>query len=378
MNLLITSFLRCVPKAISVVMPFLSILRRWESRATVAGEEALLGKKLCYSKWRCVSPFSGCSLRQPQPVFYEPARRLRLLKTSESQLFCTNCGKNMEDSPAGFCPDCGAPTGAVRDDFRDDFAENPGASGSARLMVPWRGGQVALGLLYLVIGAFILLVSILLLIMSIILLRTGDLKQALELTGDLNPALAAWASSVLLGLVILLVVWYLGLRPTRGSVALLGLRATSIPAGGAILWTIGVLVSSFGATLLYSFIMEKIGADWLLPPESYTEIVWGGPAVVLTFMALALWTPFTEELFFRGFVFAGLVRRRGVAGALVSSAMIFSAFHLLAGPGVLVPIFITGFLLAWLYYHTGSLWPGIAAHAGGKVWSAKILLPTGR
>ena len=33
-------------------------------------------------------------------------------------------------------------------------------------------------------------------------------------------------------------------------------------------------------------------------------------------------------------------------------------------PGVLVPIFITGFLLAWLYHRTGSLWPNIVAHAG--------------
>ncbi len=264
-------------------------------------------------------------------------------------MFCTNCGKNLEDSQAGSCPDCGTPTGAVRDHFRDQFSENPEPSGSARLTVPWRGGQVAWGLLFLVIGA-----SILLLVVAIILL----------LTGDLNQALAAWASSVLVGLVILFIVWYLGLRPTGASFALLGLRAISIPAGWAILWTIGALALSFGATFLYSAFIEWIGADWLRTPESYTEIVFEGPAVILTFMALALWTPLTEELFFRGFVFAGLVHRRGVTGALVFSAMIFSAFHLLAGPGVLVPIFITGFLLAWLYHRTGSLWPSIAAHAG--------------
>jgi membrane protease YdiL (CAAX protease family) len=31
---------------------------------------------------------------------------------------------------------------------------------------------------------------------------------------------------------------------------------------------------------------------------------------------------------------------------------------------VMVPIFITGFLLAWLYWRTGSLWAAIGAHAG--------------
>ena len=173
-------------------------------------------------------------------------------------------------------------------------------------------------------------------------------------------------------------MWYLGLRPTGASFARLGLRATRIHAGWAILLIIAALALSIFSTWLYSFIIEQIGVDWLLPPESYTEIVFEGPAVVLTFLALALWTPLTEELFFRGFVFAGLVHPRGVAGALVISAMIFSAFHLLAGPGVLVPIFITGFLLAWLYHFTGSLWPSIAAHAGqnGAALLATIYAPS--
>ncbi len=276
-------------------------------------------------------------------------------------MFCTNCGKNLEDSQAGFCPGCGAPTGAVRDHFRDQFAGNPEASGSARLTVPWRGGQVAWGLLYLGFGVFGLL-----LIAGIILLLTNDLDQILF----------AWSSSLLLGLVILFIVWYLGLRPTGAAVALLGLRPTSIPAGPAILWTIGALVLSFASTFLYSTIIERIGLDWLLPPDIFTDIVFDRSEVVLTFMALALWTPLTEELFFRGFVFAGLVRRLGVTGAAVTSAIIFSAIHI--EPGVLIPIFITGLLLAWLYYRTGSLWPSIAAHAGqnGAALLATIYGPT--
>ena len=310
-------------------------------------------------------------------VFDEPVWRLNLLKPLESQLFCTNCGGNLEDSQAGFCPDCGTPTGAVQGPLRDQLAENSGASGYPHLTVPWRGGQVAWGLLFLVIGALTLLVAIFLVIVAIILLRSGDLNQAM-VTLDSNQALVTWASSVLVGLVILFIVWFLGLRPTGASFALLGLRATRIHAGWATLLTIAAMVLSLVSTLAYSFIMERTGVDWLLPPENYTEIVFEGPAMVLTFLALALWTPLTEELFFRGFVFAGLVHRRGVAGALVFSAIIFSAFHLLAGPGVLVPIFITGLLLAWLYYRTGSLWPSIAAHAGqnGAALLATIYAPS--
>ena len=285
-------------------------------------------------------------------------------------MFCTNCGKNLEDSQAGFCPDCGAPTMVVRDPFRDPLPENSGASASAHLMVPWRGGQVAWGLFFLVVGVFILLVSSLLLLLAIILLITGDLSQAMGFIGDLNLALAASASSVGLGLVIILIVWYLGLRPTGGSVALLGLRNTTIHAGWAILWTFVALALSLGATALYDFLIKGIGVDWLRPEEISGDIIFDGPAVVLSFIALALWTPLTEELFFRGFVFAGLVNRCGVPGAMFFSAIIFSAFHI--QPGVLVPIFITGLLLAWLYHRTGSLWPSILAHAGQN--SAALLL----
>ena len=275
-------------------------------------------------------------------------------------MFCTDCGKQLEDSLASFCSGCGAPTRAVREQSEERPGEPPSA---AALTVPWRGRQVAWGLLFMVIGVFILLLTIFLVVMAVTLLRSGDLEQAL-VAPESNQALLAWVSSVLVGLVILFTIWYLGLRPTEGSFALLGLRTTSMPAGRAALWAIGALFLSLGATALYSFIMEWIGVDWLLPPENYGDIVFEGPAVVLTFLALALWTPLTEELFFRGFIFAGLVHRFGVGGALVFSAVIFSLFHLLAGPGVLIPIFITGFLLAWIYHRTGSLWPSIAAHAG--------------
>ena len=70
----------------------------------------------------------------------------------------------------------------------------------------------------------------------------------------------------------------------------------------------------------------------------------------------------TEEIFFRGFIFAGLAPKLGVWRAMLVSALVFSLFHL--SLGLLVPVFITGFLLAWLYRQTGSIWPSILAHAG--------------
>ena len=85
-----------------------------------------------------------------------------------------------------------------------------------------------------------------------------------------------------------------------------------------------------------------------------------------------MWTPVTEEIFFRGFVFAGLTPRLGVPRAIIVSGLVFSAFHL--SIGVLLPIFVTGILLAWLYHRTGSLWPGIAAHAGQNALAVSAVI----
>jgi len=124
----------------------------------------------------------------------------------------------------------------------------------------------------------------------------------------------------------------------------------------------GVLAASLIATSIYSIIVESLGLDRFTTPDVESDIFFDGPAVLLTFQALAFITPMSEEIFFRGFIFRGLLPKMGPWGAITFSALVFSAFHL--SLGVVVPIFITGFLLAWLYWRTGSLWAAIGAHAG--------------
>ena len=124
----------------------------------------------------------------------------------------------------------------------------------------------------------------------------------------------------------------------------------------------GVLATSLIATSVYAGIVDWLGLDRLSAPAVESDIFFDGPFVLLTFQALAFITPMSEELFFRGFVFRGLLPRMGPWAAIVVSAVVFSAFHM--SIGVLIPIFITGFLFAWLYWRTGSLWAAIGAHAG--------------
>ena len=180
--------------------------------------------------------------------------------------------------------------------------------------------------------------------------------------GKDDLALVTVLTSLVLGLVILGAVALIGLRPYRVSLASLGITQLRVPSLRVALMTVSVLFLSLGATALYSALVQASGIKFLEPPEIPTGIVLPGAWAVFTFIALVLWTPFTEEVLFRGFVFAGLLPRLGGPGAMIVSALIFSAFHI--DPGVLIPIFITGFLLSWLYRRTGSLWPSITAHAG--------------
>lgn len=214
--------------------------------------------------------------------------------------------------------------------------------------VPWRGGQVTIG---------IVLVLVALLPVSAVALGLGTLA------GGHKLAVAVLVSSQLLGLVILAVVWRVGLVRYRAALSSLGLTPPGLPRVVPAALTLGALLASLGFNILYAMLADRLDFDLLSPPDIPRAIAFPGPAVVFTFQALALWTPLAEEVFFRGFVFAGLIPRLGVPRALVASALVFSIFHLSQGsPGVLVPIFITGLLLAWLYYRTGSLWASIVAH----------------
>ena len=69
--------------------------------------------------------------------------------------------------------------------------------------------------------------------------------------------------------------------------------------------------------------------------------------------------PFTEELFFRGFVFAGL-SKWGFWPAAAVSALLFSLVHF--DPGSLIPFFGIGIVMCWLFWSRGSLWDSVLFH----------------
>jgi uncharacterized protein len=81
----------------------------------------------------------------------------------------------------------------------------------------------------------------------------------------------------------------------------------------------------------------------------------------LAFGVAVLVTPIIEELYFRGFLFRGLMLHHRPWMAFIISAALFAALH----PPVLVmvEVFVVGLLLAYVMRETRSIWPGVVIHA---------------
>ncbi len=192
------------------------------------------------------------------------------------------------------------------------------------------------------------------------LLPTALLLASLALW--LPLALTTVVATSLLAAAQIALVWLLGFRSWPVPLGLLGLGAPKrrlvIVVGACVL----ALFCSLGFAQGYSMLVSLVGLDYLLPPELTDDLLLPGAYAALSVIALGVITPIAEEIFFRGFVVRGLANRWGMPAAVVGSAAVFALLHF--QPGVILPVFVTGTLLAALYWYTGSIWPGILVHAG--------------
>jgi membrane protease YdiL (CAAX protease family) len=81
----------------------------------------------------------------------------------------------------------------------------------------------------------------------------------------------------------------------------------------------------------------------------------------LVVLAVVIMAPLAEEVFFRGVVFNALLREGGRRWAYVGSAALFGIIHLELV--AIVPLFLLGLALAWMYERTNNLLAPIAMHA---------------
>jgi membrane protease YdiL (CAAX protease family) len=201
--------------------------------------------------------------------------------------------------------------------------------------VPWTTRDVWLGLAALVLWLGLSL-------------GLGLLLRYLSLDVDQGLVL-----SLLEALLILPAWWFtvhkyrvgwqtLGLRGFQGVMLGLGLALMLLAYAFNLLHNLLLLLLGLRIQPDYVGLFERLKSPWLLLVGS------------------VLVAPVVEEIFFRGFVFAGLRQRFGWQKAALLSAAIFAVIHLT--PAVILPIFVLGCFLAFIYHYSRSLWPAILMH----------------
>lgn len=230
--------------------------------------------------------------------------------------------------------DRSAPPGegpAVRGDIPDAFAD-----------AAWGWHHALLGLL-VGFGPLVLL-------SLLALTPAGDARRGAEASEA--TAIALILNSLVMYTWQIGAAWFFSLRLADNRLSEWGFRMPT----KAYFWSI--------PTALFSVYAFSIVHNLIVQPEPQAILSrFPRTAIGIALFALlaVVIAPIFEELFFRGFLFRGLAASWGwIAGAVVSAAA-FSVVHLQVS--VMVPLFVLGFALAWVYKRTGSLWTCISLHA---------------
>jgi membrane protease YdiL (CAAX protease family) len=154
--------------------------------------------------------------------------------------------------------------------------------------------------------------------------------------------------------VLLLPVWYLTIHKYGVGWADLGLR-------GFRLWAVGLGCGLMGLSLLFNLVYAAFLSLFNLQIQPDIAVMFESTRFPLALLfGGAVVAPFVEEIFFRGFVFAGLRQRLGWKQAALASAGLFALAHFI--PTSLLPILILGLIFAFLYQLAGSIWPAVLMH----------------
>ncbi len=137
----------------------------------------------------------------------------------------------------------------------------------------------------------------------------------------------------------------------------LGLRRFPAAMGCAL--SVALLLASYFLRAAYIVIASALGIHIGIQ-QILTRLDITGPGFILTFIVGAVLAPIAEEIFFRGFVYAGLRALLGVAAAVLVTSIFFTLLHL--SLELFIPILALGIFLTLLYEITGSLLPGIFLH----------------
>lgn len=193
---------------------------------------------------------------------------------------------------------------------------------------------------------------------------------ALKLSGQRGlhnlPGFLVAAASV--SLVLLAVAYLRFVRPGVVSLRSFGLGRNLLAERFLGQVWLAHLVTGLGGgmlVLLLSGAVQALLRNLGVQQTQLLDYTWIRQLPLAGFLAIvlagAVLAPLAEETFFRGLVFRSYLEAKGPLTAYLVSSTVFALLHL--NLPAFAPILVLGLVLAWLYRTTGSLLPGVLAHA---------------
>jgi membrane protease YdiL (CAAX protease family) len=135
----------------------------------------------------------------------------------------------------------------------------------------------------------------------------------------------------------------------------------------------GLLLGCFGLT----FVLNRLATTVPIPEhfENLFRSLASQDSLWVSLLALVVLAPLCEELFFRGWMLRGLLKRYSPAQSIGFTAILFALFHL--NPWQAIVALPLGLLFGWLAWRTGSLLPGIVGHFIVNFTGSRLLVPVG-
>ncbi len=275
-------------------------------------------------------------------------------------MYCGQCGALLPDDSAAFCGTCGARRGTSATAGRS-FASSAGdvlepETGDV-MLPPFAGGRIDWTLRDVLFGV----------------LWFFALFQIIPIPFVLPFALAGTESELFFGanlvggmgadVGLVVVAAFFTFRKYGGGWARLGFRT---PSWGTLWWGLGAVVAAFALYAAYVGIIDWFDIDALrsqcddqIPKQVLDSTV----LMAILGVVVIGFAPVCEEIFFRGFIFPGMVKRWGVVAAVFASGLVFSVGHIgLAIHKTIVPILIIGAVFAAVYYKSGNIFSTMLAH----------------
>ncbi len=142
---------------------------------------------------------------------------------------------------------------------------------------------------------------------------------------------------------------------------------------------LGAGLAVLGATLLHAVRGADLSGSARVMAEQIVKLLLARPWWV-GWLLIVILPAICEELFFRGWMLSAFAGKRPSRGRAVSAVLVqaaaFAAFHLI--PEKLPQTFVLGAVLGWMTLATGSLLPGIVAHAAHNAVPLVFLAVAGR